>query len=254
MASQKKLQRPVLLKGVHTMQSLDFIQIGLGALFSIAVLFVATKLMGNRQMSQLSMFDYVNSITIGSIAAEMATAQEEILGPLLAILIYTAVAVLISFATSKSLRARRAITGKSLLLFSRGKFYRANLKKAHIDISEFLMQCRANGFFNLNDLQAVLLEANGKLSFLQKAEARPVRPQDMQMTLQAENLSVSLILDGVILHDNLKAVGFDETWLGRQLRAQNYADSSAIALAAYDGFVLSIFPREEAPVSRDIFQ
>ena len=135
----------------------DFAQIGLGAFASIVVLFIATKLMGNRQMSQLSMFDYVCGITIGSIAAEMATAQEDILKPLLAILVYAAVTVLISLATSKSLRARRALSGKSLLLFSHGKFYRANLKNAHIDLSEFLMQCRVNGFFDLNDLQAVLL-------------------------------------------------------------------------------------------------
>ena len=65
----------------------DFIQIGLGAFFSIVVLFIATKLMGNRQMSQLSMFDYVNGITIGSIAAEMATAQEDLLKPLFAIVV-----------------------------------------------------------------------------------------------------------------------------------------------------------------------
>ena len=227
----------------------DFIQIGLGAFFSIVVLFIATKLMGNRQMSQLSMFDYVNGITIGSIAAEMATAQEDLLKPLFAIVVYAATTVLISFVTSKSLRARRVLSGGSLLLFSRGKFYRANLKKAHIDLSEFLMQ-----FFNLNDLHAVLLEANGKLSFLQKSETRPLRPQDMQITLQAENLSVSLILDGSILHDNLKAIGFNETWLGKQLNAQGYPDPSAVALAAYDGAVLSIFPREEKPASRDLFE
>lgn len=232
----------------------DFVQIGLGAFTSIVVLFIATKLMGNRQMSQLNMFDYVCGITIGSIAAEMATAQEDMLKPLLAILIYAAVTVLISLATSKSLRARRALSGKSLLLFSRGKFYRANLKKAHIDLSEFLMQCRVNGFFDLNDLQAVLLEANGKLSFMPKAEARPIQPQDMQLTLQEENLSVSLILDGFILHDNLKAMGFNETWLEKQLNAQSYADASSIALAAYDGTTLSIFPREEKPATRDIFE
>ena len=116
------------------------------------------------------------------------------------------------------------------------------------------MQCRVNGFFDLNDLQAVLLEANGKLSFMPKAGARPVQPQDMQLTLQEENLSVSLILDGFILHDNLKAVGFNETWLEKQLNAQSYADAASIALAAYDGTTLSIFPREEKPATRDIFE
>ena len=107
----------------------DFIQIGLSAFFSIVVLFIATKLMGNRQMSQLSMFDYVNGITIGSIAAEMATAQEDLLKPLFAIVVYAAITVLISFVTSKSLRARRVLSAEAFCCSAAGSFIAPTSKR-----------------------------------------------------------------------------------------------------------------------------
>lgn len=112
---------------------------------SIITLFILTKIMGNKQMSQLSMFDYIIGITIGSIAAEMATNLEEFEKPLIAMIIYALFALLISIANYKSIAIRRIITGKSLVLFEDGKLYEGNLRKARIDINEFLMECRNNG-------------------------------------------------------------------------------------------------------------
>ena len=68
---------------------MDLLNIALTSIGSIIVLFLLTKLIGNRQMSELNMFDYINGITIGSIAAEMATSLEgDFLKPLLAMIIY----------------------------------------------------------------------------------------------------------------------------------------------------------------------
>ena len=125
-------------------------------------------------MSQLSMFDYIIGITIGSIAAEMATALEtEFWQPLLAMGIYALVAVIFSILSTKSLKSRRLISGTTLVLFDNGILYRKNFKTAKLDLDEFLMICRINGYFNLNDIQTALLETNGKISFLPKAEKRP---------------------------------------------------------------------------------
>ena len=134
---------------------------------SIVVLFILTKIMGQREMSQLSIFDYIISITIGSIAAEMATSLEDnFLEPLVAMIVYALITVIISFINFKSLKIRKAITGDALVLYNNGKLYRNNFKKAKLDLSEFLMLCRNGGYFNLSDLETVLLEPNGKLSFL----------------------------------------------------------------------------------------
>ena len=118
---------------------MEYLQvIGLSSL-SIIVLFILTKLMGNREMSQLSMFDYAVSITIGSIAAEMATALESnFLHPLIAMGIYALITIIISYIAQKSLPARRLINGRSMILYNNGKLYKQNFKKSKMEISEFL--------------------------------------------------------------------------------------------------------------------
>ena len=151
------------------------IQIGitvLTTLLSIAVLFLLEKMMGSKQVSQMTMFDYAIGITIGSIAAELATELEEPARPLTALVVYGIAAVGISVLTSKSLKARAVVTGKPLALLENGVIYRDNLKKARLDLSEFLTYCRIGGWFDLNQLQAAVLEHNGAVS-LRKRTAPP---------------------------------------------------------------------------------
>ena len=97
---------------------MDLLNIALTSIGSIIVLFLLTKLIGNRQMSELNMFDYINGITIGSIAAEMATSLEgDFLKPLLAMIIYGVVTVLISILANKNIKLRRFFNGKTLILY-----------------------------------------------------------------------------------------------------------------------------------------
>lgn len=148
------------------------------SLFSIIVLFLLAKLMGNRQVSQMSMFDYVNGITIGSIAAEFATSlEDDYWMPLTAMVVYGVTAALISYITCKSMAARKFINGKPVVLYENGKLYEKNLAAAKLDINEFLTQCRTAGYFDLADLQTAILETNGQVSFLPLAAQRPVTPE-----------------------------------------------------------------------------
>ena len=153
------------------------------SLGSVIALFILTKLMGYRQMSQMSMFDYINGITIGSIAAEMATSLEEnYVQPLTAMIVYALAAILLSWLSSRSIKARRVIEGKPLVLLNNGELYWENLKKAKIDVNEFLVQCRVNGYFDVSKLETVVLEGDGKISFLPKAAERPVTPSDVNLS------------------------------------------------------------------------
>ena len=146
---------------------MDLLKIVFLSLGSIIVLFILAKLMGNREMSQLSMFDYVVSITIGSIAAEMSTSLENnFLEPFIAMVVYGIVATAISYFTCKSIKIRRIVSGRGKILYDNGKLYRKNLIKSKLDLNEFLMQCRINGYFNLADIQTAILEPNGRISFL----------------------------------------------------------------------------------------
>ena len=114
---------------------------------SIIVLFLLTKLMGNKQLSQLSMFDYIIGISIGSIAAECSFEDEHPERMIVAMIIYALSAYAVSIITGKSTYFRKVLIGRPLILFHNGKLYRDNFKKARIDISDFLTHCRNQGYF-----------------------------------------------------------------------------------------------------------
>ena len=175
----------------------------LTTLLSIAALFLLTKLMGAKQVSQMTMFDYVVGITIGSVAAELATELESPVQPLTALILYGVVAWLISLLTSKSVRARGMITGKPLVLLDNGVISKKNLKKARLDLSEFLTYCRMSGWFDLSQIQTAVLEHNGVVSFLPKEKDRPATPSDLDLKPQQSQVQVPFIMDGKLLTDNI---------------------------------------------------
>lgn len=144
----------------------DLLKIVILSITSLVTLFILAKIMGYRQMSQMSMFDYINGITIGSIAAEMATELDQTpLHGIVAMTVYALFALLLSFLSMKSITMRRLIVGRPVLLLNNGSIYE-KLKKAKIDINEFLIQCRVAGYFDISKLQSAVLEADGRISFL----------------------------------------------------------------------------------------
>ena len=215
----------------------------LSSLLSIAVLFLLAKLMGTKQVSQMTMFDYVVGITIGSVAAELATELEEPAKPLTALIIYGVVAVLISILTNKSVKARAVVTGKPLVLLENGVIYRENLKKARLDLNEFLTYCRIGGWFDLNQLQSAVLEHNGVVSFLPKETDRPATPTDLNLNPKQAKVQMPFVMDGKLLEDNIRQAGKEEAWVRRSLLRQGYKDESDVLLALWDGGEkLTVFP------------
>lgn len=202
-------------------------------ILSVIALFILAKIMGNRQMSQLSMFDYVNGITIGSIGAEM-TFSEDFISPLIAMIIYALSTILISTIASKSVRYRRFLNGTPLVIFHNNKFNVPNLKKSRLDMNELISECRTQGFFNFNDIHTVILEANGKISVLSKSTARPLTPNDMKISANQEINPINLIINGEILHDNLKYSGKNVEWLRKQLNQQKVRSPKDVLLAFID--------------------
>lgn len=212
----------------------EIFQVILMSVLSLVVLFIVTRLGGKRQIAQMSMFDYVNSITIGSIAAEMATNIEEWYKPLTGIIVYGLMAWLVHYAACKSIRARLLVSGQSIVLMENGVISKHELKRASIDINEFLAQSRVAGYFDLNDIQSAVLETNGHISFLPKAQSAPVTGGEMKIARPEVSLWTDLILDGEIMRENLSRIGRDETWLVHQLARGGYGDPGGVFYAACD--------------------
>ena len=164
--------------------------------------------------------------------------------PLIALVIYCLASLFLSLITHKLPRTRKYINGTPTILLNNGKLYRKNLKQAKIDLSEFLLLCREQGYFDLDEIQTAVFEHNGKLSILPKAASRPVTPTDLKITAKAAHIGTELILDGRIMGENLSRCGHDAKWLDEKLRLQGYDSAAKIFLGIYyqENDTLSLFP------------
>lgn len=212
----------------------EIINVFAASVVSLAVLFILTRLGGKRQIAQMNLFDYVNSITIGSIAAEMATNLEQWYRPLTAMIVYGIAAFAVHYGTCKNRNVRLWLSGQAIPLMENGTIYKAELDRAKIDLNEFLAQARVAGYFDLNEVQCAMLETSGQISFLPKSFNRPVTPQDLAIQTDPASKWYDLVLDGKLIEENLHTSGKDRTWLNTQLSRAGIGQLSETFYAACD--------------------
>ncbi len=217
------------------------------SIISLVVLFILTKLMGYRQITQLSMYDYIIGITIGSIASEMTVLEnfEDISRPLTAMIIYALFTICLSLISRHSLSIRHFIEGNPLTLYKDDKIKNEALIKAKMDVNEFLMQLRISGYFDLTQIDEVILETNGSFSIFPKTKYRPAIVDDLSIQPQIEKPLISLVINGQLLRDQLNLIHKDEKWLLGQLKVQGYTSYNHLLLVLYDNNDhITIYPKD----------
>lgn len=212
----------------------ELLDVTIRALLSLITLFFVTKLIGKKQVSQLSLFDYVIGISIGNFAAEMTINLEsdEIHG-ILAVIIFGFIAYLVSILTMKSISLRRFFMGTPTILIEHGKIVQDSFKKVRFDINDMLEQCRINGYYDISDIEYAIVEANGELSILASSDSRPVTVKDMNLKVNKEGLCANVIIDGKIMYNNLKNINKTEEWLQKELKVRG-KEIDNIILATID--------------------
>ena len=213
---------------------MEIVKVIFASLLSAVSLFIIAKILGHKQMAQLDFFDYVTGITIGSIAAELATELESPSKPLIAMVVYGAVAYAITIIAHKFPKARKFINGTPTIIMDGGKLYRENMKKSKLELSEFMVMCRQEGYFDINEIETAIFEYNGRLTILPKSKKRPLNPEDVGISPQKAAICTEIIMDGRILHENLKRRGFNLEWLEKQLKTQSYNSPKEIFLGICD--------------------
>ena len=224
-------------------------------LLSLITLFLVTKLIGKKQVSQLSLFDYVIGISIGNFAAEMTInlESEELYG-IIAVLLFGGIAYLVSVGTMKSIKLRRFFMGSPTILIEHGKILQDNFYKVKYDINDMLEQCRVNGYFDISEIDYAIVEANGELSILAKSEYLPVNRNDMKLKVSKNGLCANVIIDGKVMYNNLKKIKKDEKWLNKELKL-NGKDISDIILATVDiNDKVVFYERNKGVVSLDVLE
>lgn len=207
----------------------------LQSFISVSVLFVLTRIMGKKQISQLTFFDYVAGISIGSIAAEFSI--NDTIGytkGITGIIVYALFPIILSYISLKSYLGRKILDGIPTILIQNGKIIEDGLKKTRMNVNDLLEECRLKNVFNIADIESAILETSGKLSIQLKSTNQPLTLKDMNIPAQYKGLSVNLILDGKILHDNLRIIGKDINWLNTELHRQGIKSYSDVLLAYLD--------------------
>lgn len=213
----------------------EILDVTLRAMISLVTLFLITKMLGKKQVSQLSLFDYVIGISIGNFAAEMTiNLESDYLHGILAVVIFGVVAYLVSILTMKSIHLRRYFMGTPTLLIQDGKLLEKNMKKVKYDMNDLLEQCRINGYFDISEIKYALMEANGTVSILPFETERPLKVKDMKVKPKKEGLCANVIIDGKIMPNNLENFHKTTDWLKKELKVKGYDDTEDILLATLD--------------------
>lgn len=205
------------------------------ALISLFTLFIVTKLLGKKQVSELSLFDYVIGISIGNFAAEMTINIDspEVNG-IWAVIIFGIIAYLVSWVTMKSIVLRRLFIGVPTVIIQDGKILKNNMKKVHLDVNDLLQECRIKGYFDISQIAYAVMEVNGEMSILPFSEYQPLTPKDMSVKVPREMFLGNVVIDGKVMHKNLRILHKDEEWLLKELKVKGYKDLSKILLCTLD--------------------
>ena len=199
---------------------------------SFVILLVLTRLLGKQQVSQLTFYEYLNGITFGSIAANMATDDlANVSDHLVGLLTYGLLTLLVSWLAVKNRKFRKIMAGEPVIVIQDGNILEDNLRKMHIDLDELTMLLRAENIFDYKELELAIIEQSGALSVLKKPAYQGVTQQDLKIKAKSKGLAVEVIIDGQIVYENLRAMNLDGRWLQKQLLQRNIANASQVALA-----------------------
>jgi uncharacterized membrane protein YcaP (DUF421 family) len=198
-------------------------------------LLIFARILGKQQISQLTFFDYVLGITIGSIAASLSVDLSSRAWPhWVGLVIWALIVWGLQLFTLKCRPAAKYIVGEPTIVIMNGKILENNMRSIRYTLADVLEQLRDKGIFDLNQVSFAVVETNGKISVLLKPEFLPATPKDLNLPTKSTGLSTELIYNGLMINDNLKIANVDPLWLENELKNRGIENVSEVFLAAID--------------------
>lgn len=196
---------------------------------------ITMRVMGKREIGQLQPFELAIAIMIADVASTpMANIGVPIFSGIIPILALLAMHLLISNINLKSINMRKILCGKPTILVYRGRIDENALKKEKVTINELQERLRGNGVFSLGDVEYAILETSGQISVIQKPDKRTTIPADFNILPEYEGIPYDLVIDGEVMHENLKAIGKDYKWLKKEV-GKFYMKPEEALVVTYDG-------------------
>lgn len=203
------------------------------AMIAFFTLLIYTRLLGKQQMGNLTYFDYINGITIGSIGGTVATdLSSKAWVHWVGLTVFIVLTFAFQWSTLKSRYFAKMVDGEPTVVIQHGKILEQNLSSIRVKFDELMMLLRQKNIFDVTQVEYAILEPDGNLSVLPKAEYLPLTPKDMHIPVSPSRLVTELIMDGVIVEQNLEQRNKSMDWLKQQLRAQGIKDIKEVSFAA----------------------
>ncbi|WP_407309592.1 YetF domain-containing protein [Desulfosporosinus sp. SB140] len=204
-------------------------------LLSFFMLWLGLRVLGKKQIGELSIYNVATIAAVGEMASSLATDLHDspfnFIFPLLGYFLLT---YLMTFFSLKSRFARKVFEGSPTIVISNGKILEQNLKSLRLSIENLFIKLREEKVFNLKEIEFAIMEPDGKLSILLKPLYRTITAENLHLTTQYEGLPTILVREGRFEEESLKRLGITKSWIMTQLHAQNVSEISEVFLAQLD--------------------
>lgn len=203
---------------------LDHFMILIRSISAFLLLLVIARILGKQTLSNMNFHEFVTAVIMGAIAANLAFNEKmEVMHLIISLIVFTCTSYLLSKMNLKSRKLRLMAEGSPTVLIEGGKIMENNLAKNKLTLDSLNQMLRQKDIFNIEEVEYALLEVNGQVSVMKKADYRVATVQDVHKKSEQkqERMPVELIMDGQVLVMNLKLNGISDEELLMQLESNN---------------------------------
>lgn len=207
----------------------------LRTVFAFVMLFAFTKIMGRKIISKMTIFDFIVSITLGSVTANLALGpQASALSAATVLIALTLLLAMTDYGHIKSFSFRKFVDSEPVVVIKNGKIIDENLRKLRYSIADITMQLRKKNIFDMGDVEFAIIEPDGIISVLKKSQKRAITAADLGIPTKYDGLTTEIIYDGVVMSENLIATNLNEMWLKSELAKRGIKDVRDVFYAGLD--------------------
>jgi uncharacterized membrane protein YcaP (DUF421 family) len=213
----------------------DFLEMAIRTTIVFIALYVWCRILGRKLISQITFFDFVSGITLGTISGSIMFSQNvPITVGLLGLSLFALFALIIDITVLKSFKARKILDSEPTLIVKNGEVLEEGMTKARLTMDDLLMLLRKKNVFYVDEVDTALFEIDGTVSVLKKSKSSPVTPKDLKIVSSSRGLPQTFIIDGEILENSLNAIGKDKLWVDSILHSNGISKVADVALAQID--------------------
>ncbi|MFL0166004.1 MULTISPECIES: YetF domain-containing protein [Clostridium] len=212
------------------------------AVYALAL--ILARIMGRKIISHMTLFDFIVGMSMGSLVANaMIGSESTFLSSIIALIVISTLSIGSAYLDTKSFKIRKLANSEPVTVVENGNIVEENMKNMKLTVNELMMKMREKNAFSLADVEFAIMETDGELSVLPKADKKPLTPSQMKIKTTNEGLMKDVIIDGEIIRENLKSAGVNEDWLHKELKKQNIEKIN-------DVFYAGIYANEKLHVSK----